>query len=57
MDIDINTVRSAVTVISLLLFVALMVWTWQRKRKAGFDDAAMLPFLDSDNAGADIGKT
>jgi cytochrome c oxidase cbb3-type subunit 4 len=57
MDIDINTVRSIVTVVSLLLFVALMVWTWQRKRKSGFEEAAMLPFLDSDSAGTDIGKT
>jgi cytochrome c oxidase cbb3-type subunit IV len=57
MDIDINSVRSIVTVVSLLLFVALMVWTWQRKRKNGFEEAAMLPFLDSQSADSDIAKT
>lgn len=50
MDFDINAYRSAVTVLALVLFVALMVWTWQRKRLAAFDEAAKLPFLDTDVA-------
>jgi hypothetical protein len=32
MDIDLNTVRIAVTLVSLLLFVALMVHSWSRRR-------------------------
>ena len=44
MDIDINLVRSAVTVIGLLLFIALVIWTWGRSRRRAFDDAARLPF-------------
>jgi len=44
---DINFLRSAVTVVSLLLFLALVAWTWSRHRRAAFDDAAQLPFLDS----------
>jgi cytochrome c oxidase cbb3-type subunit 4 len=41
---DINDMRAAVTVISLALFLALVVWTWSRSRKAAFDEAARLPF-------------
>jgi cytochrome c oxidase cbb3-type subunit 4 len=48
MDFDINTLRSVVTLVSLLLFVGLMVWTWNRRRKEGFDEAAQLPFLTDD---------
>ena len=43
---DINDLRSAVTVISLVLFLALVVWTWSRSRRNAFDEAAQLPFLD-----------
>ena len=42
---DINDLRSAVTVISLLLFVGLMVWVYRRSRKPAFDAAAQLPFI------------
>ena len=45
---DLNDIRSAVTLISFLLFVGIVVWTWASKRKAGFDEAAMLPFKDND---------
>lgn len=38
--------RSAVTLISLLVFVGITAWTWQRSRKAQFDEAARLPFAD-----------
>lgn len=43
---DINDLRSAVTLFSLLLFVGLVVWTWQRSRKSAFAEAAQLPFMD-----------
>lgn len=44
MDWDINTLRSATTVVSLLVFVGILVWVFSRKRKADFDRAAQLPF-------------
>ncbi|MFM2119091.1 MAG: hypothetical protein RL722_559 [Pseudomonadota bacterium] len=50
MDLDINTLRSAVTVVSLLLFVGIMVWTFQRKRQSAWDEAAALPFAADDIA-------
>jgi cytochrome c oxidase cbb3-type subunit 4 len=43
---DVNDLRSAVTVISLLLFLCLVAWAWSRRRKADFDAAARLPFED-----------
>jgi cytochrome c oxidase cbb3-type subunit 4 len=53
---DINILRSAVTVVSLLLFLALVVWTWSRHRRAAFDDAAQLPFVDSQHGTAAQGE-
>ena len=41
---DINDLRSAVTVLSLLLFVALMVWTWRPRARHDHEAAARLPF-------------
>lgn len=49
---DVNDLRSAVTVTSLLLFLGIVFWTWQRKRRAGFDEAADLPFRGEDDAEA-----
>ena len=43
---DINDVRVAVTVFSLVLFLALVVHTWSRRRKTDHEEAAMLPFLE-----------
>jgi cytochrome c oxidase cbb3-type subunit IV len=44
---DVNILRSVVTVVSLVLFLALVAWTWSRSRKAAFDEAAQLPFQDA----------
>ncbi|MEX1166157.1 MAG: cbb3-type cytochrome c oxidase subunit 3 [Hydrogenophaga sp.] len=43
---DINDMRSIVTVLSLLAFVGIMVWAWSKKNKPDFDEAARLPFGD-----------
>ncbi len=43
---DINDMRVAVTLISLVLFIGIMVWTWSSRRRAGFEEAALLPFAD-----------
>lgn len=48
MDFDINTMRSFITLLSLVMFVGLMVWTWNQRHKSAFDEAAQLPFLDDD---------
>ena len=41
---DINDLRSAITLLSLLLFVALMVWVWRPRAKAEHEAAAHLIF-------------
>lgn len=41
---DINTLRSAVTVVSLIAFLGIAVWAWSRRNQASFDEAAQLPF-------------
>ena len=48
MEFDLNLLRGVVTLLSLILFVGLMVWTWSRRRQAAFDEAAQLPFLEQD---------
>jgi hypothetical protein len=42
---DVNTLRIAVTVFSLVLFLALMVHTWNRRRRVDHEQAALLPFM------------
>ena len=42
---DVNDIRSIVTVVGLVLFLALLAYTWNRRRKAEYDAAAMLPFV------------
>jgi cytochrome c oxidase cbb3-type subunit 4 len=48
---DLNDVRSAITVLSLLLFSGIMVWTWWPKRRADLEAAARLPFEDEADGG------
>lgn len=43
---DINDIRSAVTVISLLMFLGIVGWAWSKRNRASFDEAAQLPFRD-----------
>ena len=53
---DLNDIRSVVTVISFAAFVALVALTWSRSRRAGYDEAAQLPF-DDDARTASQGST
>ena len=41
---DLNDLRAAVTVVSLLAFIGIVGWAWSRRNRASFDAAAMLPF-------------
>jgi cytochrome c oxidase cbb3-type subunit 4 len=45
---DINDFRVVLTVLTFIVFVAIVVWACSRKRKRDFDEAAMLPFSDGD---------
>ncbi|HWU83821.1 MAG TPA: cbb3-type cytochrome c oxidase subunit 3 [Rhodocyclaceae bacterium] len=44
---DINVLRSIITVVSFLLFIAIVCWAWSGRRKDEFEAAARLP-LDDD---------
>ena len=55
---DVNDLRVAVTLVSLVLFLALVAHTWSRRRRAAHDEAARLPFADDDvPAQANRGET
>ncbi len=43
---DVNDLRIAVTVISLLVFLALIAWVLWPRNAAGFAEAAEIPFAD-----------
>ena len=45
---DINLLRSLVTVLAFLIFVGILVWAYLPARKADFEDAARLPFNSFD---------
>lgn len=43
---DLNTLRSASTVLMLLIFIGIVIWAYSRKRRGAFDAAAQLPLID-----------
>jgi cytochrome c oxidase cbb3-type subunit 4 len=45
---EINDVRSAMTVIMFLVFLGIVVWAWSSKRRGAFDEAARLPFEEDE---------
>ena len=49
---DINDLRSIITVVGLLCFLAIVVWAYGKSSKKGFEEAANLPFAEPDDQGA-----
>ncbi|NHC07187.1 cytochrome c oxidase cbb3-type subunit 4 [Azonexus fungiphilus] len=49
---DINDLRSIVTVAGLLCFLAIVWWAYGKGSKKGFEEAANLPFAEGDDDGA-----
>jgi cytochrome c oxidase cbb3-type subunit 4 len=43
---DINTLRGLITLLLLIGFVGLCFWAYSGRRKAAFEEAALLPFAD-----------
>ncbi|HTJ97123.1 MAG TPA: cbb3-type cytochrome c oxidase subunit 3 [Rhodocyclaceae bacterium] len=43
---DINDLRSLMTVVAFLLFIGIVWWAWSDKSKQAFDEAARLPLED-----------
>ena len=52
MSMDLNDLRSLVTVLTFTTFVAILWWAFSGKRKQAFDAAALLPFTDDEPADA-----
>ena len=48
---DINDVRVLFTLLSFAAFIGIVVWTWSRRNRAGFEEAAELPFADESSQG------
>jgi cytochrome c oxidase cbb3-type subunit 4 len=48
---DINLVRSILTLVLLAVFIGIVAWAWSGKRKQAFDAAAQLPFDDEPESG------
>ena len=49
---DINDLRSIITVVGLLCFLAIVGWAYSKRSKKGFDEAANLPFAEHDDQDA-----
>ena len=45
---DINILRSIVTVVTFVIFLAIIWWAMSRRNQASFDEAAQLPFRQED---------
>ncbi|MDR2186696.1 MAG: cbb3-type cytochrome c oxidase subunit 3 [Azonexus sp.] len=48
---DINDMRSLVTVAGLICFLVIAIWAYSSKRRKDFDEAANLPFNDPEDGG------
>lgn len=51
---DINDLRSIVTVVSFITFLGIVFWAWSGRRKAAFDEAARLPLEDDEFARVNV---
>lgn len=56
---DINILRSAVTVIAFACFLGIVWWAYSARSRQGFEEAAQLPFSDDELSAAprNEGKT
>lgn len=50
--IDIGTLRGIGTALVLLSFVCVTLWAYSNKRRAAFNEAALLPFADEPKSAA-----
>jgi cytochrome c oxidase cbb3-type subunit 4 len=45
---DINDMRSIVTVLAFATFIGIVLWAYSGRRRAAFDEAANLPFNEDE---------
>ena len=41
---DVNLIRSIMTVVMFVFFIAVAIWAWSARNRKRFDEAAQLPF-------------
>lgn len=49
MSVDINTLRSVMTVVSFAAFVGIVLWAWSGAAGRRFEEAARLPFEEDED--------
>lgn len=45
---DINTIRSLVTVLAFVSFVGIVLWAYSGRARSRFEEAAQLPFAEDE---------
>ena len=50
LNLDVNTLRVVVTVLSFVAFVGIVLWAWSAKNTAAFAEAAQLPLKDDEGS-------
>ena len=53
MSVDINTLRSVMTVVSFAAFVGIVLWAWSGAARRRFEEAARLPFAEEEDGRGD----
>jgi cytochrome c oxidase cbb3-type subunit 4 len=48
--VELNTLRSLVTVICFLMFAGILAWAYSSRNRESFDEAARLPFDEDERA-------
>ena len=48
MTMELNELRTLITLLSFIVFAGIFFWAYSGKQKARFDEAANLPFIDDE---------
>jgi cytochrome c oxidase cbb3-type subunit IV len=50
---DVNTLRTILTLICFILFLGIVAWAWSSGTRTRFEDAARVPLNDDNDGGRD----
>ena len=54
---DLNSLHILITVLSFAVFIGIVYWAYSSRQRARFEEAANLPFVDSDLPGENASPT
>jgi len=57
MNVDINTLRTVITVVSFVTFVGIVLWAYSGGARRRFEEAARLPFTEDEGTPLSGGET